>query len=92
MQSGPYHDAILSGKKVLKVYGAGTSCVDVSTIGNQMGLLGESAKPLAVWMSEIKQTLPDIILHECTCKFGRELFERHLPGYKVYTIRTPEAT
>ena len=42
----------------IRFYGAGTSCVDVSSMGSQRGLLGGSSRPLAIWMSEIIHVKP----------------------------------
>ena len=44
--------------RVLRIYGAGTSCVDVSAMGSQKGLLGASCRSLAIWMSELIHTRP----------------------------------
>ena len=47
-----------TGERVLRVYGAGTICTDVSAMGLQEKLMGQSSLPLAIWMSEILRTLP----------------------------------
>ena len=78
------------GKRHIRIFGAGTSCVDVSTIGCQLGLLGGSSRPLAIWLSEIKLVKPDIVFHECTGRFTRELFVQYLPEYEMYVIEKPE--
>ena len=44
--------------RVLRIHGAGTSCVDVSSMGAQKGLLGGSCRSLAIWMSEIMHCQP----------------------------------
>ena len=46
------------GTKVLRAYGAGTSCVDVSCMGSQLGLFGPSCRSLAIWLSEIRVVQP----------------------------------
>ena len=56
------HD-IASGKRVLRMYAAGTSCTDVSSMGTQTGLLGPSSRPLAIFLSEIRHVLPAASLH-----------------------------
>ena len=78
-------------EKTFVVYGAGTSCVDVSAIGSRRGLLGDSSKPLAIWLSEILITKPDAIVHECTGRFMRSLFGKYLPDYDAYTVSKPQA-
>lgn len=79
------------GQRELICYGAGTTCTDVSTIGCQAGLLGNSSRTLAIWLSEILHGEPHVVLHECTGKFMRSLFERYLIQYQVYTLQRPEA-
>lgn len=74
----------------LVVYGAGTSCIDFSAIGAQMGLLGPSCRQLAIWLCQIRHGRPDVVLHECTSRFLRTIFQEHLPGYLLYTISKPE--
>ena len=60
--------------------------MDVSTIGCQLGLLGTSSRPLAIWLSEIKLVKPDLVMHECTVKFTRELFNLYLAEYDMDII------
>ena len=47
-----------AGNNVMHVFAAGTSCVDVSTMGSQLGLMGKSSRALAVWMAQIKHVGP----------------------------------
>lgn len=75
----------------LRVMSAGTTCVDVSTIGCQAGLLGPSSRTLAIFLQEVKLVQPDLVVHECTGKFLRDVFLEHLPDYHVYGIDPPEA-
>ena len=42
----------------LRVSGAGTTCTDVSAFGKGSGLLGNSSKPLSIFMSELKHSKP----------------------------------
>ena len=82
-------DVAASSKKKLVAFAAGTACQDVSRIGVRMGLLGDSAKTLAVFLAEVRLCKPDIILHECTSEFVREVFTLHLQDYDVYTFMKP---
>ena len=52
---------------------AGTTCKDVSAIGSRQGHLGPSTHPLAIWMSERFWACEDVMVHECTTLFFREL-------------------
>lgn len=45
--------------RTLRVFGAGTTCTDVSAFGSLAGLLGASSLPLAVWVAQIKVALPE---------------------------------
>jgi len=47
-----------AGRKVMRMYGAGTVCVDVSSMGNGDGLMGSSSLPLAIWVSELRHVMP----------------------------------
>lgn len=48
------------GKRVLRIFGAGTTCVDWSSMGAREELFGQSCIPFACWLSEIKAVRPDI--------------------------------
>ena len=74
----------------LKVFTAGTVCVDVSMMGNRMALLGESSRSLAVFLALIKKAKPDLIVHECTSFFSQFLFDTFLSDYCVNRFATPE--
>ena len=85
-------DAGASRSKKLVVFAAGSACQDVSRIGVRMGLLGPSAKTLAVFLSEVRICQPDLIVHECTSEFLRDVFTRYLfDKYDVYTFKKPSS-
>ncbi len=45
-------------KRILRLAAGGTSCIDVSSMGTQSGLLGPSCRPLAIFCSELKFLRP----------------------------------
>lgn len=79
-------------QKDLVIMAGGTVCKDVSAIGAHAGLMGRSCRPLAVFLAEIRHLRPQIVLHECTSRFMRHIFDDHLADlYDIYTIQPPKA-
>lgn len=77
-------------QKELIIMSAGTVCKDVSAIGNNMGLLGPSSRPLAIFLSELRVLQPQLVLHECTGRFLRDVFFEYLHDlYDIYTVQKP---
>ncbi|CAK9068160.1 unnamed protein product [Durusdinium trenchii] len=72
-----------NGHKI-RVASAGTTCADVSQFGAMAGLMGPSCESLALWLSERAQCLEDVIVHECTSLFSKDIFCRYLPQYEVH--------
>ena len=81
---------LLRRPRVLKIFAGGTVCTDVSAIGMKAGLLGESCRTLAIFLSEIKHCKPQLVFHECTSQFFASVFSKYLPEFKVNTINFPE--
>ena len=54
------------GEGMLHLHAAGTTCVDFSQSGKQLGLLGASTIPFAVWLVDRLLQAEGIIFHECT--------------------------
>ena len=44
--------------RILRLVAGGTSCIDVSAMGTQSGLLGPSCRPLAIFCSELRFLQP----------------------------------
>ena len=77
---------------ILKIFAGGTVCTDVSAIGLLAGLLGPSCRLLAIFLSEIKHCKPQVVLHECTSRFVRDVFHRYLPEYTVHAVECPQVS
>ena len=74
----PFGQMLLDGdKRVLRFYAGGTSCTDVSSMGTQTGLFGPSSRPLAIFLSEIRHTLPVLWQMYCVCFFFEVRFLVH---------------
>ena len=63
---------------MLSVNVAGTECYDVSAMGAGKGLAGPTCKTLAVYLDQRRRCREDVLLHECTPRFKREVLERYL--------------
>lgn len=57
---------------------AGTTCVAWSSMGGGWGWLDESALPCLVWVSWMKASLPDVIIHEITPRFSPDALQSML--------------
>lgn len=66
--------------RVLRAFGAGTSCVDVSSMGSQKGLLGDSCRSLSIWMSELLHCRPVT----CICIYVFPFFKNHTGTWCKY--------
>ena len=55
--------------------------------GLRAGLLGESSKSLAIWLSERLHSQEDWVVHECTGRFFREILDTYLPCYTWHSLR-----
>lgn len=60
-------------------------------MGAGAGLLGHSSRALSIFLSEVKHCRPDAVVHECTGRFMKHVFEEYLGEYDVYSIKKPEA-
>lgn len=78
-----------SDSKVLSIMAGGTVCTDVSQMGLHAGLLGDSCRSLAIFLSEILHVKPKLVFHECTSRFMREVFSTYLPDYEINTFQPP---
>ena len=65
---------------------AGTSCVDFAAYGHQRGELGPMLRPFLLWIAEIRQYLPDIVIWEITLQKTQALLTNHLQ--ELYDVCT----
>lgn len=68
----------------LSLNASGTECYDYSSMGEQKGLLGRTAKTFAVWVEERKRSAEDLLLHECTVRFRPAVLRQHLGHIYIF--------
>ena len=58
--------------------------------GNKASLMGESSRALAIWLSSVRKSQPDLVVHECTSHFAASLFDEFLPEMERHRIQPPQ--
>ena len=74
----------------LRIWVAGTTCVEFSGRGKHAKTAGASMRPFKVWTSLVRRFRPDIVVHEITPQAkAREILVTGLEDlYSIHTIRT----
>ena len=65
----------------LIVWMAGTSCTDFAAYGLRRGLNGLQMRPFTIWVAEILEFLPDLVIWEITMIGTVSMLTRALLGY-----------
>ena len=71
-----------------RVWVAGHSCLDWSTMGNRMGWLGLGTTVLLVYIFHILAALPEIVIEECTQRFDISIWKMLLGDAYHIMVRT----
>lgn len=75
----PYAEDASGNNFILTFNTAGTTCVDHSGLGLQLGALGPHILPFIAWIWERRCMLEDVIFHECTrLHASKAILEDHL--------------
>ena len=73
---------------LLRIEIAGTTCVAFSMRGKQGQWMHESAIPCIIWMWQLRQRRPHIVVHECTPQFTESVFSTYLEDIYVAETNT----
>ena len=69
----------------LRIFMAGTSCQDWSSMGCMLSLAGKSVLPFAIELQLVKHELPHVFFHECTRNFNVSILQENLPEYDIHS-------
>ena len=82
-----YHELSARSEELITMDIAGSSCVERSPLGSQVGDAGDTIVVLLVWAARVRETRPVLFMHENHKNLGLEVFNfwfRDL--YQLYAI------